>query len=180
MQNMPLGSPSLRRKRSSSSIAESAAPSDQTSREGKSAAYSHKGYESLLRKQGVLTKSELNISDESDAFCRSLRNTNCKIPDDTLLGDNVHRETITDLRCKYKSRVIQDDGRLVVPSVETSAEVSEPRFRVFVKSVNEGWDCSYPLTDPCPHPDHAFGSGRARILECRSSKPHPLVQDDPA
>jgi hypothetical protein len=75
--------------------------------------------------------------------------------------------------------VIQDVGRLYVPPVQTLAKISEKRFRVFVESVNEAWDCCYPLIDPRPQPDYAVGFGRSGLSEARINKLQPLIQDDP-
>jgi len=173
-------SASLRRKRSdSSSCAASVTPSDQKSRDGKSAAYAHKGYQMLLRTMGVLLESELPISDDSDTFCQSLLKTECRIPEDSLLREDIYRATIADLAERNESRVIQDVGQLYVPSVQTLAKISEKRFQVFAESVNEAWDCCYPLIDPRPQPDYAVGFGRAGLSEARINKLHPLIKDDP-
>lgn len=154
-------------------------PCDQKSRDGKSAAYAHKGYQMLLRTMGVLIESELITSADSDTFCQSLLKTECRIPKNTLLSDDVYRDAIADLQERNESRVIQDIGRLFVPSVETLARISEKRFRVFVESVNEAWDCCYPLIDPRPQPDYAVGFGRSGLSEGRIIKLQPLIQDDP-
>ena len=147
-------SASLRRKRrDSNSSVTSVTPSDQKSKDGKSATYAQKGYQMVLRSAGVLMDLELDVSDESETFCQNLLKTECRIPDDTLLGDDVYRDTISDLQERNESRVIQDTGRLLVPPVQTLAKVSEKRYAVFVESVNEAWDCCYSLSDPRPQPD---------------------------
>lgn len=131
-------SASLQRKQSESpSSGASGTPSDRNSRDGKSAAYAHKGYQMLLRIVGVLLESELTLSDDSDTFCQNLLKTECRIPEDTLLRDDIYHDTIATLEERNESRVIQDVGRLFVPSVETLAGISEKRFRVFTESVNE-------------------------------------------
>ena len=170
---------SLRRKRSDSSIAASATPSDQKSRHGKSAAYAQKGYQMLLGRKGVFLDSELRISDEDERLCQNLLKTECHIPNDTLLRDDLYRETIAELQDRNKFRVIQDLGRIFVPSVQTLAKISDKRFGVFVESVNEGWDSCYPLLNPHPQPDYAVGFGRSGISESRIAKLQPLIRDDP-
>jgi len=173
-------SASLWRKRSdSSSTVASVVPSDQKSRDGKSATYAHKGYQMLLKKAGVLLESELPVSDDSQNLCQSLLKTKCHIPEDTLLSDESYRDAIADLQERNESRVIQDVGRLFVPSVQTLAKRGEDRFRVFVESVNEAWDCCYPLIDPRPQPDYAVGFGRSGLTEARINKLQPLIRDDP-
>ncbi|TAQ84192.1 hypothetical protein B7494_g7491 [Chlorociboria aeruginascens] len=172
-------SASLRRERSDSpSNIASVTPSDQKSRDKKSAAYAHKGYQVLLRTVGVLLESELTLSEDSDTFCQSLLKTECRIPEDTLLRDDIYRHTIADLQERNESRMIQDIGRLFVPSVQTLAKISEKRFQVFVESVNEAWDCCYPLLNPRPQPDYAVGFGRSGLSEARVNKLQPLIQDD--
>lgn len=133
----------------------------------------------LLRTVGVLLESELTISDDSETFCQSLLKTECRIPEDSLLRDDIYRDTIADLAERNEPRVIQDVGRLYVPSVQTVAKINEKRFQVFVESVNEGWDCCYPLIDPRPQPDYAVGIGRSGLSEARISKLYPLIKDDP-
>jgi hypothetical protein len=62
-------SSSLRRKRSDSpSSVASTGPSKRKSRDGKSAAYAHKGYQMLLKTVGVVLESELPVSKDSDTF----------------------------------------------------------------------------------------------------------------
>ena len=75
--------------------------------------------------------------------------------------------------------MIQDVGRLFVPSVQTLAKVSEKRFEVFVESVNEAWDCCYPLINPQPQSNYAVGFGRSSLSEARIDKLQPLMQDGP-
>jgi hypothetical protein len=133
----------------------------------------------LLKIAGVLLESELPVSENSETFCQSLLKTKCHIPEDTLLSDDSYRETIADLQDRNESRVIQDVGRLFVPSVQTLAKRGENRFRVFVESVNEAWDCCYPLVDPRPQPDYAVGFGRCGLSEARINKLQPLIRDDP-
>lgn len=87
-----------RRRRDSSSSATSAMPSDQKSKDLKSATYAQKGYQMVLRSAGVLLDSELDVSDEVENFCQSLLMTECRIPNNTLLGDDVYRDTISDLQ----------------------------------------------------------------------------------
>ncbi|PQE16209.1 phosphatidylserine decarboxylase protein [Rutstroemia sp. NJR-2017a BVV2] len=153
--------------------------SDQKSRDGKSAAYAHNGYQMLLRTMGLLLDSELAISEQSDTSCQSLLHTKCQIPENSLLREDICHDTIAELAGSNKSRVIQDVGRLYVPSVQTLAKIHEKRFLVFVESVNESWDCCHPLTDPQPQPDYVVGFGRAGLSEARIKKPDPLIKDDP-
>lgn len=129
--------------------------------------------------RGVLLESDIPISDDNDIFCQSLLKTECRIPEDSLLREDIYRATVADLAERNESRVIQDVGRLYVPSVQTLAKIGEKRFGVFVESVNEGWDCCYSLIDPRPQPDYAVGFGRAGLSEARINKLHPLIKDDP-
>ncbi|PQE06294.1 phosphatidylserine decarboxylase protein [Rutstroemia sp. NJR-2017a BBW] len=167
--------------RQSSSDAASVISSDPKPRDGKSVSYTHNGYQTLLRTMGVLLDSELAISEESDRFCQSLLRTQIEVPQDTLLGKDIYRNMIAELAASNKSRVIQDVGRLYVPSVQTLGKVyMQQRYLVFVESVNDVWDCCYPLTDPQPQPDYAVGFGRAGLSEARIKKLHPLIKDDPS
>lgn len=128
---------------------------------------------------GVLLESKLPFSNDSNIFCQSLLKTECRIPEDSLLREDIYRATITDFAERDESRVIQHVGRLYVPSVQTLAKIREMRFQVFAESVNEAWDRVYPLIDPRPQPDYAVGFGRAGLSEARINKLHPLIKDDP-
>jgi hypothetical protein len=89
----------------------------------------------LLWTKGVLLESELSISYDSDIFCQSLLKTECRTPEDSLLHEDIYRDTIADLADRNKSQVIPDVGRLYVPSVQTLAKICEKGSRVFVESV---------------------------------------------
>jgi hypothetical protein len=88
----------------------------------------------LLKKAGVLLESELPASDDSENFYQSLLKTKCHIPDDTLLSDDSYRETIADLQERNESRVIQDVGRLYVPSVQTLQRGVRIAFECLLKA----------------------------------------------
>ncbi|KAF2175336.1 hypothetical protein K469DRAFT_69192 [Zopfia rhizophila CBS 207.26] len=172
-------SASLRRKRSESSIA-SATPSEKP-RETKTVVYAHRSYPTWLKTQGVyMERSELGISDDSKRLCRSLLETKCNTPKDSLFRDDIFEEAIDDLQDKNESRIIQDIARLLVPSVRTLARVSEKHLGVLVESVNEGWENCIPLIDPRPQPDYAVGFGRSGLSDSRIRKLRPLLGDDPS
>lgn len=167
-------SASLRRRRSESSAA-STTPSD-----GKSAEYKHRSYPAWLTTKGVyMQEPELSISDESKRFCQNLLSTECDLPENTLLRQDVYRRTIAELHDKNEARVVQDVARLFVPSVRSLANLWEPRFTVLVESVNDGWDYCYPLTNLRPQPDYAVGFGRSGLTDRRIRKLEPMIRDDP-
>ena len=126
-----------------------------------------------------MTRSELGITDASKILCRNLLATRCEKPSNTLFQDNILEDALEALGGMNEARVIQDIARLLVPSAETLARLSEKRFNIFVESVNEGWDNCFPLTDPRPQPDYAAGFGSSALGDSRITKLRWLVGDEP-
>lgn len=97
---------SLRRKRSDASLAPSATPSDQRSREEKSAPYRNPNYPTLLEAMGnsYMDESELGITDASKVLCQSLLNTKFITPQDTLFRHNAFPKACKNLRDKRQGK----------------------------------------------------------------------------
>ena len=170
-------SPSLRRKRSESSIGDSVT-SDQKTRE---ATYTHRNYPTWLEGKGVcMERSGVGISDESKKLYLSLLKTKCSIPKDTIFRDDILEDSIEEIQDKNESRIIQDIARLLVPSVGALAKISDKHLGVLIESVNEGWDNCFPLTEPRPQPDFAVGFRRSAFGDDRIRKLRPLVGDEPS
>jgi hypothetical protein len=87
---------SLRRKRSDSELPTegSNTPSDQKSREAKSALYRDARYETLIATKGsFMGKNPLGISDASKNTCRNLLETRQSVRGDTMFRDDLFEET---------------------------------------------------------------------------------------
>lgn len=88
---------SLRRKRSDSELTEQSSntPSDQQSREAKSAPYRDARYETLIATKGsFMGKNPFGISDASKCTCRNLLETHQSVPDDTKFRDDLFEENL--------------------------------------------------------------------------------------
>jgi len=169
---------SLRRKRSDSELAEQSSntPSDQKSREEKSAPYRDARYETLLVTKGsFMGKSPLSISDASKTLCRNLLETQQSIPSDTMFRADLFEETCEAIRNRNEARVIRDISLLIVPSAESLAIRGDKHLRCLIESVNEGWNNSIPLTKPRPQPDYAVGFRREAFTEEQLRKLQPFV-----
>jgi hypothetical protein len=172
-------SPSLRRKRSEASLAPSTTPSDQRPREEKSALYRNANYPSLLEAlaDSYMDESELGITDASKVLCQSLLETKCTTPQDTLLRDDAFPEACKNLRDKSESKIIQDFGRLLVPSPETLTALHVEDLHFLNESVNEGWNNSVTITSTRPQPDFSVGFRRFVFSDDQLSKLQPLLGD---
>lgn len=170
---------SLRRKRSEPSLAPSATSSDQRPREEKSAPYRNPSYPTLLETLGdsYMDESELGITDASKVLYRNLLKTECTTPKDTLFRDDAFPRACRNLRDKNEARIIQDIGRLIVPSPETLAALGVKDLGFLVESVNEGWNNSIPITNPRPQPDFSVGFGRSMFSDDQLNKLQPLLGD---
>lgn len=170
---------SLRRKRSEPSLTPSATPSDQRPREEKIAPYRNPSYPTLLETLGdsYMDDSELGITDASKVLYQNLLETKCTTPKDTLFRDDAFPSACRNLRDKNEARIIQDVGRLLVPSPETLAALGAKDLGVLVESVNEGWNNSIPVTTTRPQPDFSVGFGRSMFSDDQLSKLQPLLGD---
>lgn len=144
--------PSLGRKRSRSGslAASSTTPSDQKPREEKSAPYRDPRYKSLLETMGIFIRTyvgpdRIGISADSERLCKTLLGTEQRVPKDSLYDDDIFREICEDIDGRNEAKVIQDIGRLLVPSAQALAKRA-PKLKYLIESVNEGWNNSIPLT----------------------------------
>ena len=144
---------SLRRKRSDS---ESGAPSstttsDQKPRDEKSAPYQNVRYETVLAtKDSFMGKYGQGTTNESKRLYQQLLDAQPTVPQDTVFSDEYFEETCEVIRNKNKARVIRDISLLIVASAEVLAICGNQHCRLLIKSVNEGWNNSIPLTKPRP------------------------------
>ncbi|EQL33563.1 hypothetical protein, variant 1 [Blastomyces dermatitidis ATCC 26199] len=158
---------SLRRKNSNSSLVTgSNTPTDQESRDGKSAKYRSATYETVLATKGsFMRKSDLGITDRSKGICKELLERDQPVPKHTLFRDDTFDEFCQRLQGKNESRVIQDISRVIVPSAESLAVDGAKNLKHLVESVNEQWSSSIAFCGPRPQPDYAVGFGRSAFTE---------------
>ena len=173
---------SLRRKRSDLDSAKSATPtatpSDQMSREGKSAPYRDARYEVLLELKGsFMAKDHLGITDTSKSLCRTLLEVAQDYPTDSLFSDDLFERTCDKIRRKNETRVIRDIALLIVPSAEILATRGAKHLDILAESVNEGWNNSIPLSKTRPQPDYSNGFSREAFTDEQLTKINPIVGD---
>lgn len=173
-------SPSLRRKRSESgSLAgTSTTPSDQKTREAKSAPYRNPRYQTLLEtKDSFMDEDREGPKKESKDLCRNLLEKDQDILDVSRFSDNVFKSTCSRIQNRNESKVIQDITRLIVPSAEELADFGAEPLESLVESVNEGWNNSVPLTGTRPQPDYSVGFKRTAFTEDQLHKISPIIGD---
>lgn len=168
---------SLRRKPSATSVTSSdTTPSDQKSREAKSAPYRDARYEALLAaKNSFMGKHELGVMDATRKLCQDLLRAEQTTPVDSLFSDDLFEETCEKIRNRNEARVIRDIALLIVPSAETLSIRHSRDLRVLAESVNEGWNNSIPFTQTRPQPDYAVGFGRSAFSADQLKRLEPFV-----
>ncbi|KAI9801191.1 MAG: hypothetical protein M1825_003465 [Sarcosagium campestre] len=164
----PTAGPASKRSRSASTVSDaelddsSATPSDQKTREQKSALYRDARYSILLETKGTFMKdSEAGILAADVKFCKSLLTFKKDPPSDSLLDDRFFRETIYKISRENETRVIRDIGHLISPSAECLATRGMRRLRVLKESTNAGWNNAIPFEGPRPQPDFSVGFDRS-------------------
>ncbi|KAL8885833.1 MAG: hypothetical protein Q9215_006362 [Flavoplaca cf. flavocitrina] len=120
------------------------------------------------------------MTDISMALCRSLLLTKYPTPRDTLFRNDVFPIACQNLQDKSEAKIIQDIGRLLVPSPESLAAlaaIGAKHFDVLTESVNEGWDSCIPITSTRPQPDFAVGFKRSIFSDEQLTKLRPVLGD---
>jgi hypothetical protein len=172
----------LRRKRSEpgSLTASSTIPSDQKSREEKSAPYQDARYEVVLGTKGsymgrYVGEKEKGVTKESKDLCRSLLEKKQTVPEDSMFHDDFFEDTCEMIHNRNEAKVIQDISRLIVPSAQSFAIRGAKHRKCLIESVNEGWNNSIPVLGPRPQPDYAVGFKRTAFTEDQLSKIKPIL-----
>lgn len=173
---------SFSRKRSEvgGSASSSGTPNDQISREGKSTPYRNPNYPFVLEdKNSFMRESECDITDASKDLCRTLLETDQIIPKDSLFNDETFTKACQKLEYRNETRVIQDIGRLIVPSAETLATYGATHLDCLIEGVNQGWTSSMPIPNcgPRPQPDYSVGFGPSAFTDDQLKTLIPFVGD---
>ncbi|OJD25764.1 hypothetical protein ACJ73_02862 [Blastomyces percursus] len=156
------------------------APTDQESRDGKSAKYRSATYETVLAtKDSFMAESELGVTERSKEICKMLLDEKQTIPKGTIFQNDRFQKACQKLQGKNESRVIQDISRLIVPAAETLATCGAKNLECLVESVNEPWGSSISFCGPHPRPDYAVGFGRSAFTEDKLDKFKPFLGYDP-
>ena len=165
---------SVRRKQSDSSLNSSTC--DQTNREKKSVPYQNVRYATLLEGKGsYMYKSDLGITQGSkDHYIRLLR-LKQDVPMDSLFRDDLFEKTCRKIEDRNEARVIQDIGRLIVPSAETLATYGATNLDYLTEGVNETWTGNIAVEGPLPKPDYSVGFRRSAFSKERLEKLDKLI-----
>lgn len=169
-------SSSISRKRSASGSAGSVTPSDQRTREEKSAPYRDPRYKTLLETKGsFMGKSELGITEASKQLCRTLLDTPQTHPQDSLFRDDIFETTCSMVEDRNEARVLRDITPLIVPSAEILAAYGAGALKCLIEGTNEGWNNSIPLTGTRPQPDYAVGFKRSAFTDSQLDRLSPFI-----
>ena len=165
--------PTIRHKQSEPSLSQA---SHQPNREEKSAPYRNPNYTMLLELKGsYLRESEMDIVKESKSLIKHLSESQQSLPQDSLFRDDLFVKTCRKLDCRNEARVIQDIGRLLVPSVESLATYGAAHLDNLIEGVNEAWSKNTPVQGPRPQPDYYVGFRRSAFTTDQLEKLGPLV-----
>lgn len=163
-------SPSLRRQ----ALEASAVTPSQTTVD-KSLPYRDPRYQSYLRDKGsFLYESDLGVTDACKATCQALLDTTQSVPQDSLFRDDLFQTTCRNIEERNEARVVDDIGRLIVPSAENLTTYGAVELKHLIVNINECWSESIPVTDTRPQPDFSVGFKRSAFTEdqLRKLKPH--------
>lgn len=164
---------SLRRKRSGtdSVTTVSATLSDQKSSETRSTPPTTAPYTSLLETPNSFRgESNLGITDDNKNPCKRLLEEEQTIPSDSLFRDDLFASTCRAIEESNEFRLIRDISPLLVPSAENLTIYGTTQVETLIESVNECWDNSDPLTNPCPQPHYSVGFRRSAFTNGQLDK----------
>ncbi|KAL9084083.1 MAG: hypothetical protein Q9165_008220 [Trypethelium subeluteriae] len=157
---------SLRRKRSDASVGtetvQTRTPSDQSSREQKSAPYRHPRYEGQLQERGsFMDDHDEGITKQSEELLAKLLKTPRKPPENTLFSDDIlFKKTCKSLRGENETKVILRVAELIFPSAEVLADRGAKHLEILRETTNAGWINAIPFFGPRPQPDFGLGFKR--------------------
>ncbi|KAL9075415.1 MAG: hypothetical protein Q9157_004040, partial [Trypethelium eluteriae] len=157
---------SLRRKRSDASVGtetvQTRTPSDQSSREQKSAPYRYPRYEGQLQERGsFIDDHDKGITKQSEELLAKLLKTPRKPPENTLFSDDIlFKKTCKSLRGENETKVILRVTELIFPSAEVLADRGAKHLKILRETTNAGWINAIPFFGPCPQPDFGLGFKR--------------------
>ncbi|KAK2589998.1 hypothetical protein QQS21_012323 [Conoideocrella luteorostrata] len=112
-----------------------------------------------------MDSSDVSITETSAALCAHLLETKFPPPKNTIFKDHAFTDACQKLQGKNKARIAQDIGRLLVPSAETVALLSDKRLSILVESVNEIWTSCIPVANGLPRPSYAVGFGQSAFSD---------------
>ena len=171
---------SLTRKRSTPSLSKHESDISGVSlREGKNPDVKNRRYEIILASAEIyMGKPEMPPTNECKSLCQALLQTEQPTPKDSIFRDDLFDTACDNIRNKNEARVIQDIGRLLVPSPETLTMFGATHLKHLIETVNESWIKSIPLVKgPRPQPDFAVGLRSSAFTPIQLKKLKPSIGD---
>ena len=134
-------------------------PSDQKSREGKSAPYVHPNYVTtiLIPHNYYMNDSTLGIIDESKLLRQVLLNGQVTILEDSPFQDGIFELTCESVRLENEARVVWDISPLICPNAANSANRKAQNLQRLIEIINADCNSSMTLPKPRPQPDFSVG-----------------------
>ena len=170
----------LTRKRSTPSLSKHESDISGVSlREGKNPLVKSRRYETVLASAGIyMGKPEMPPTNECKSLYQALLHTEQSTPKDTIFRDDLFETACDNIRNKNEARVIQDIGRLLVPSPETLTMYGATHLKHLIETVDESWIKSIPLIKgPRPQPDFAVGLRSSAFTADQLKKLQPSIGD---
>ncbi|KAL8672801.1 MAG: hypothetical protein Q9168_002765 [Polycauliona sp. 1 TL-2023] len=164
---------SVRRKKSGTGLD---ASSEQEKTEARTTAYRNPNYQTLLKGKGsIMDESPLGVTGSSEIDYKSMLDSAQQPPEDTLFRKDIFKQTCRDIQDRNEARIIQDIGRLIVPSPETLAKCGSPHLVHLIENVNEAWLSGIPVEGPRPQPDFSVGFKPSAFTEEQLNRLRPWV-----
>ena len=173
---------SLTRKRSSPSLSKHESDISGVSlRPGKNPAVRSRRYQQILESVGIYMgqpEPHLRVAQADKALCQKLLKKGPPVPKDSLFDDELFESSCEAIANRNEAKVIQDIGRLIVPSPEELFRRGEKHLKHLIETVDEGWIKSIPLVKgPRPQPDFAVGIKPSAFTSEQLKKLQPAIGD---
>ena len=104
--------------------------------------------------------ANIGIGEDGVKACEELFNRPHSPPENTLFDDDKATTTLDKVIGRNETKIIQDIGRLIVPSVHHEYIRGARHLEILEESANELWNRAIPVTDKRPQPDYAVGLSR--------------------
>lgn len=133
--------------------------------------YEESCYPALFEEKGIfLRECKEGIIEECKNMCENLLHTPQATPQDSLFRDDLFHQTCSGLQDRNKARIINDIGRLIVPSAETLATYGNTLLNDLIVLMNERWNECISITAELPKPDYCVGFRRSAFTRDQLDK----------
>ncbi|KAK8187928.1 uncharacterized protein BKA78DRAFT_319903 [Phyllosticta capitalensis] len=129
--------------------------------------------ENVVRWSIYTQESTPGITFASLLICRNLLDSEESTPTGTLFDNEFFGELCFELRHKSKARLVNDVGRLLVPSAAELRIRGEPSLSILAETVRQTWCRCIPLFPPSPDPEISVGFDKEAFTKGRMAKMRP-------